>query len=106
MKHLSILIYYIFLISPAWSDMAPPTTVKAAVQHALERNPDLLRAREAVHQADSDYSTARTKVFPTIEAQTQGSYLKDSSNLNFPNFGGTEYNQYQVFFTLSQPVSE
>ena len=44
------------------------------------------------------------RFFPTIGATANGNYEKDSSLLNYPNFGGTAYNQYQVFFTLDQPV--
>lgn len=79
-------------------------TIRIAVQHALDRNPDVLKAREMVNQAGYDYHTAIAKVFPTISATADGDYEKDSSLLNFPNFGGNAYNQYQVFFTLDQPV--
>jgi outer membrane protein TolC len=79
-------------------------TIKTAVQHALDRNPDILKSREAVNQAGYDYRTAIAKVFPTISANATGDYQKDSSLLNYPNFGGNAYNQYQVFFSLNQPV--
>lgn len=108
---LSLLFLLSFFSGAAFSDMTAqgtalttPMTIKSAVQHALDRNPDVLKAREMVNQAGYDYHTAIAKVFPTISASAVGDYEKDSSLLNFPNFGGNAYNQYQVFFSLDQPV--
>jgi outer membrane protein len=88
------------------STPSTPMTIKIAVQHAVDKNPDILKAREAINQSDFDFRTAIGKLFPTISANANGNYEKDSSLLNYPNFGGNAYNQYQVFFSLNQPVYE
>lgn len=104
MKLITYLIYWIFLPGTCFAEATPPLSIGVAVEHALERNPDLLRAKEALSQSQEDYRTAIGKALPTVSAQANGAYQKDSALLNFPNFGGEAYNQYQVYLSLNQPL--
>ena len=87
----------------AYAD-APALTIGIAVQQALSKNPDVMKAREAVTQAEYDYSAGYSKILPTISASAQSMYQKDASVSNFPNFNGESYNQYQLSLNLVQPL--
>jgi outer membrane protein TolC len=80
-------------------------TIGSSVQQALDKNPDVLTARELVNQTEANYHLAFAKILPTIAGQLQGSYEKNSPLLA-PNviFGGDPYNQYQADLTLNQPL--
>ena len=80
-------------------------TIGSSVQQALDKNPDVLTARELLSQTEANYHLAIAKIFPTIAGQVQGSYEKNSPLLA-PNviFGGDPYNQYQADLTLNQPL--
>ena len=79
-------------------------TISSAVQQALNKNPDVMKAREARNQSDYDYSTAFARVLPTLTGTAQGMNQKDASLLANPNFGGESYNQYQLSLNLAQPL--
>jgi outer membrane protein TolC len=92
-------------IKSAYGNESSTLTIASSVQQALDKNPDVLTARELLNQTDANFRLAIAKVFPTIAAQVQGSYEKNSPLLA-PNviFGGDPYNQYQVDLTLNQPL--
>lgn len=121
MRHLSILICLVFTIfglstiepasymipgaKYAFANSAAPLTISSSVQQALDKNPAVLTAREAVSQTESELRIAIAKVFPTISGQVDGSYAKNSPLLSTNVlFGGDPYNQYQVDATLNQPL--
>jgi outer membrane protein len=80
-------------------------TISNSVQQALDKNPDVLTAREQLNQTESEFRLAIAKVFPTIAGQVDGSYAKNSPLLSSNVlFGGDTYNQYQVDLTLNQPL--
>jgi len=82
----------------------PALTIGSAVQQALDKNPDIMKAREALSQSNYDYSAAFSKVLPTLSASAQGMHQKDASVLNNANFNGESYNQYQLSLNLVQPL--
>jgi outer membrane protein TolC len=98
-----ILLGTIFLAASAWGDL-PAITIQDSVRTALDRNPDVLKAREAVQQSQANVSLAISKVFPTIDGQLKASWLKASSASSSPLFGGKPYNQYLAALNLDQPV--
>ena len=92
-------------VSEAWAEPAPASmTIRAAVDRALSSNPDVLKAREAIHQSDAEFSGAISKMLPTLSLDALANYQKDAADLNFVNFGGESYNQYQVGLNLVQPL--
>jgi len=79
-------------------------TIQSAVDQALEKNPDVLKAREVVEQSHFDFSAAIGKALPTVAATFNASYQKDAADQQFPNFGGETYNQYTFGLTATQPL--
>jgi outer membrane protein len=89
----------------ALADTASTLTISNSVQQSLDKNPDVLTARELLNQTDSEFRLAVAKIFPTIAGQVDGSYSKNSPLLSSDVlFGGNPYNQYQVGLTLNQPL--
>ena len=86
------------------SEELTPLSLKEAVQLALAKNPDVLKAHESVNQADSARSATFSKFLPTLSADAKYNYQKDAVDQNFANFAGETYNQYQVGFNLTQPI--
>jgi outer membrane protein len=93
-----------FGFSPARAAELPPFTIQQSVNRALEKNPDVLKAREAIHQSEANEALAFTHVFPVVSGTLAASRLKASSDTNSPLFGGDPYNEYSARLDLTQPI--
>jgi outer membrane protein len=81
-----------------------PLTVQEAVKEALDQNPDVRIARDALTQSRANTSFAISKALPALNAQVNANYLKSSSASTNPPFGGNPYNQYTALLALTQPL--
>ena len=81
-----------------------PFTIQESVTRALEKNPDVLKAREAVVQTEANERFAFDHALPVVNGTVLASHLKASSNTTNPLFGGNSYNQYTAGLNLNQPL--
>lgn len=88
----------------AYAAELAPFTIQQSVNRALEKNPDVLKAREAEQQALANQSLAFTHIFPVVNGSLVGAHNKAASNTSSPLFGGDPYNQYTAGLTLTQPL--
>lgn len=88
---------------PARADL-PPFTIQDSVSRALEKNPSVLKAREAEQQSLANEALAITHLFPVVNGTVVAAHLKAASNTTSPLFGGDPYNQYTVGANLTQPL--
>jgi outer membrane protein len=89
--------------SASAADVAP-LSIQDSVNRALEKNPDVLKAREAEQQSLANESLAFTHVLPVVNGSVVAAHNKASSNTGSPLFGGDPYNQYTVGLNLTQPL--
>ncbi len=97
-------IYLGVLTNFARAEEAKSLSIKAAISEALDRNADVLKAREAIQQSESEYHQTISKLFPTVNGYANWNYIKDAADQNFSNFGGEAFNQYQVGLKFNQPL--
>lgn len=88
----------------AFASDNPVFTISSAVDRALDRNPDVLKGREAILQTSYDYRFAFAKVFPTVSGKLVSSHLKAAVSSGSALFGGDPYNQYLAELDLDQPL--
>jgi outer membrane protein TolC len=82
----------------------PVFTIQGSMRQAMDKNPDVLKAREILHQSEANEALAFSRVFPVVNGDLQASHLKAASSSNSPLFGGDPYNQYRAGLTLTQPL--
>lgn len=79
-------------------------TLDRAVDVALEKEPLLQSAREAVREADASVSGAYSLLLPTVQLAGTWYQMKDALGSGQTRFGGDSYNSYGLNLTASQPL--
>ena len=108
LKHNRLLIGSLLLLgaschSAIAADLAP-FTIQESVSRALEKNPTVLSAREAVVQTEANQSFAFRHIFPVVNGTALASHQKAPSNTTNPLFNGDPYNYYTAGLNLVQPL--
>lgn len=70
----------------AAEDKKPPLTIEEAVKLALERNPEMHIAQDAVEELKGKITEVRSGAFPQVSLQGYGLRLRDPSILNSSSF--------------------
>ncbi|MGZ3651869.1 MAG: TolC family protein [Bdellovibrionota bacterium] len=105
-NHLLLISTFILAGAPTFAAAADlaPFTIQESVSRALEKNPTVLQAREAVVQTEANQSFAFRHIFPTVNGTVLAAEQKAATNTASPLFGGDPYNQYTASINLTQPI--
>lgn len=79
-------------------------TLLQAVREAVEKNPQLLEAKEKVNQSDAQIPVTRASLLPNVSLVGSAAEKKDAVNSGFARFGGDPYNNYSADLRLTQPL--
>ena len=79
-------------------------TLKEVINVAHEKNPSLQEAREKLTQYEFQKTLAYSSLYPTLNWNLAGTYLKDAVYTGSAKFNGDPYNQYSSDLKLVQSL--